>query len=88
MNDEVNTPSEWAVSVFFGQELYFHTRLSCKNLTRENAEALKSQMDSIDTVLWKGGAAPLMTLSLPSSVTLTHQAQPPHGVTHNHLSQA
>lgn len=29
-----------------------------------------------------------MTLNLPSTVTLTHQCQTPHGVTHNHLSQA
>lgn len=34
------------MSVFFGQELYFHTRLSAsKKLAGENAEALKSQMD-------------------------------------------
>lgn len=32
--------------IFFGQELYFHTRLSAsKKLAGENAEPLKSQMD-------------------------------------------
>lgn len=42
------------MSVFFGQELYFHTRLSCKKLAGENAEALKSQVDSRDTVFVEG----------------------------------